>query len=188
MVTGTLRSKVDKLWEEFWTGGITNPITVIEQISFLMFAKLLDIRESNNERKAARITNVKMIFSKKEQHIRWKSFKHAGPQEMLKVVRDEVFPHFGALGEDGSVLAEFMKDAQLMIQKPSLLVSAVNMIDALPLERADTKGDLYEYLLSKLTTAGIAGQFRTPRHIIGMMVEVTAPQANDVTVFQWPGF
>jgi len=180
MVTGTLRSKVDKLWEEFWTGGITNPITVIEQISFLMFAKLLDIRESNNERKAARVKNVKMIFSKKEQRIRWKSFKHVGPQEMLKVVRDEVFLHFGALSEDGSVLAEFMKDAQLMIQKPSLLVSAVNMIDALPLEKADTKGDLYEYLLSKLTTAGIAGQFRTPRHIINMMVKITDPNADDV--------
>ncbi len=183
MVTGTLRNKVDRLWEEFWTGGITNPITVIEQISFLMFARLLDINESRNEKKAARVKDkgkVKLSFSKSQQDIRWKNFKHAGPQEMLKIVRDEVFPHFGTLGSQGSAIAQYMADAQLMIQKPGLLVSAVNMIDALPLEQADTKGDLYEYLLSKLTTAGIAGQFRTPRHIINMMVEIVDPGATDV--------
>jgi len=182
MVTGTLKSKVDRLWEEFWTGGITNPITVIEQISYLMFARLLDINESRNEKKAARVKGkktVKKIFNKDNQNIRWKNFKHTGPEDMLKVVRDGVFPHFGTLGNDGSLLAEYMADAQLMIQKPALLVSAVNMIDALPLEQADTKGDLYEYLLSKLTTAGIAGQFRTPRHIINMMVEIVDPKPTD---------
>src|SRR5206468_2822494 len=83
-------------------------------------------------------------------------------EQMLKTVRDEVFPHFRDLGDSDSTFAEYMTDAQLLIQKPSLLVSAVNMIDALPLTEGDTKGDLYEYLLGKLTTAGINGQFRTP--------------------------
>jgi type I restriction enzyme M protein len=99
---------------------------------------------------------------------------------MLKVVRDEVFPHFKTVGNSGSTFSEYMADAQLMVQKPSLLVSAVNMIHELPIEDTDTKGDLYEYLLSKLTTAGISGQFRTPRHIISMMVEMVGPKPTDV--------
>jgi len=101
-------------------------------------------------------------------------------EQMLKTVRDEVFPHFRTLGDSESTFAEYMTDAQLLIQKPSLLVSAVNMIDALPLTEGDTKGDLYEYLLSKLTTAGINGQFRTPRHIIRLMVDLVEPKPNEV--------
>ena len=95
---------------------------------------------------------------------------------MLRLVRDKVFPHFKEVMLNGSALAEYMKDAQLMIQKPNLLVSAVNMIDKLPLTESDTKGDLYEHLLSKLTTAGSNGQFRTPRHIIRKMVEIGDPR------------
>jgi type I restriction enzyme M protein len=181
MVKGTLKNDINKLWEEFWTGGITNPIAVIEQISYLMFARLLDINEQRNEKKALHSSkNVKLLFSKKQQHLRWKNFKHAEPEDMLKLVRNEVFPHFKELAPEGAALRTFMADAQLLIQKPTLLVSAVNMIDNLPLEREDIKGDLYEYLLSKLTTAGIAGQFRTPRHIINMMVELVDPKINDV--------
>ena len=185
MITGELRSRVDRLWEEFWTGGITNPLTVIEQISFLMFSRMLDIREHLNERKANRLKGkakgkVKMIFGPDQQHLRWSKFRHLGAPEMLKVVRDEIFPHFKTVGNSGSTFSEYMADAQCMIQKPSLLVSAVNMIDELPIEDTDTKGDLYEYLLSKLTTAGINGQFRTPRHIIRMMVEMVQPKTTDV--------
>jgi type I restriction enzyme M protein len=99
---------------------------------------------------------------------------------MLKRVRDEVFPHFRTLGESESTFAEYMSEAQLLIVKPSLVVSAVNMIDALPLTEGDTKGDLYEYLLSKLTTAGINGQFRTPRHIIRLMVDLLEPNPSEV--------
>ena len=102
---------------------------------------------------------------------------------MLLHVRDRVFPHFRLLAErsmgEGSHFAAFMKDAQLMIQKESLLVKAVAAVQDLPLEKSDTKGDLYEYLLSKLTTAGINGQFRTPRHIIRLMVELMQPQPTD---------
>ena len=182
MITGTLKSRIDKLWEEFWTGGITNPLTVIEQISFLMFARLLDIREKRNEKKAQRLgaSRVQMIFQPDEQHLRWSEFKQLAAKEMLPLVRDGVFPHFKEIAVEGSTFGEYMKDAQLMIQKESLLVSAVNMIDDLPLTEGDTKGDLYEYLLSKLTTAGINGQFRTPRHVIRLMVELLDPKPTEV--------
>ena len=177
MTSRTLKSKIDRLWEEFWTGGITNPLTVIEQISFLMFARLLDITETRKERIAQRTKRpYESIFSGDKKDLRWSQFKNLPAEEMLITVRDRVFPHFPKATLDGSGLGDFMKDAQLMIQKPSLLVSAVNMIDELPLTEGDTKGDLYEYLLSKLTTAGINGQFRTPRHIIEAMVKIIDPK------------
>lgn len=182
MITGQLRSQIDKLWEEFWTGGITNPLTVIEQISFLMFARLLDINESRNELKAKRSGKLFLdsLYGEDKQHLRWSSFKQLGGDEMLKLVRDYVFPHFKDIAAKGSTFGEYMSDAQLMIQKPSLLVSAINMIDRLPLTEGDTKGNLYEYLLSKLTTAGINGQFRTPRHIINLMAQLVDPKPNEV--------
>ena len=176
-----IKSQVDKLWTEFWTGGITNPLMVIEQISFLMFARLLDIRETREEKKAKRTgKSFRRVFGNDEQDLRWSHFKNVTPGEaMLVLVRDKVFPHFRRVAVDGAKFGEYMKDAQLMIQKPSLLVSAVNMIDDLPLAEGDTKGDLYEYLLGKLTTAGINGQFRTPRHIIRKMVEMVDPLPDE---------
>ncbi len=174
-----LRSDIDKLWTEFWTGGITNPLTVIEQISYLMFARLLDVTETRNEKRAARTKKpFKAIFDPKQQHLRWSQFKQLKAEAMLATVRDGVFPHFRKLN-GGTTFGEYMQDAQLMIVKPSLLVSAVNMIDALPITDGDAKGDLYEYLLSKLTTAGINGQFRTPRHIIGFMVDLLDPKPTE---------
>jgi len=174
------KSDVDKLWTEFWTGGITNPLTVIEQISFLIFSRLLDVMETTAERKAERTKKpFAARFTGKDDPRRWKNFKQRDAAEMLRVVRDEVFPHFRKLN-GGTTFSEYMQDAQLMIQKPSLLVSAVNMIDKLPITEGDTKGDLYEYLLSKLTTAGINGQFRTPRHIIRFMVEMLQPKPNEI--------
>ncbi len=180
-----LRSRIDKLWEAFWTGGITNPLTVIEQISFLMFSRLLDMAESRRERRSRRAGSAgRRYFGAGEQHLRWSQFRHeTEPEALLRRVRDEVFPHFrelGGAGDDGgSRMAGFMKDAQLLIQKPSLMVQAVEMIDELPLGQGDTKGDLYEYLLSKLTTAGINGQFRTPRHVIRFMVELLEPKPTE---------
>lgn len=181
MITGELRNKIDKLWEEFWTGGIANPLQVIEQITFLLFARMLDMAEFRNEKRAARTGKplANPIFSKREQELRWSNFKNLAAPLLLPLVRDKVFPHFRLLGGQGSRFAEYMKDAQLMVQKPSLLVSAINMIDALPLERTDIKGDLYEYLLSKLSQAGVNGQFRTPRHIIRFMVEILDPKADE---------
>lgn len=181
MINGELRHQIDKIWTEFWTGGIANPLMVIEQISFLMFSRVLDIRETREEYKESKTKRpFRRIFSDEEQDLRWSQFKNVTPaDEMLKLVRDRVFPHFKSVAVDGTQFGEYMKEAQLMIQKPSLLVSAVNMIDKLPLTEGDTKGDLYEYLLSKLTTAGINGQFRTPRHIIRKMVEIVDPRPEE---------
>jgi type I restriction enzyme M protein len=172
---------MDALWTEFWQGGITNPLTVIEQVTFLMYARLLDISETRDENRHKRTgKSFRSRFKADEQHLRWSQFRHLGADEMLPVVRDKVFPHFKTVSASGSAFAEFMKDAQLMIQKPGLLVKAVGMINDLPLTAGDTKGDLYEYLLSKLTTAGINGQFRTPRHVIRLMVEMVEPKPTDI--------
>lgn len=184
MITGALKSRIDSLWTDFWTGGITNPLTVIEQITFLMYSRLLDMQERTQEKRAA-ITGKRelSLFGDGDQDCRWETWRHYGGPEMLPHVRDRVFPHFRRMAErssgEGSQFAAFMKDAQLMIQKESLLVKAVNAVHDLPLEQGDIKGDLYEYLLSKLTTAGINGQFRTPRHIIRMMVELMQPKPTD---------
>ena len=197
MITGQLRSRIDRLWEEFWTGGITNPLTVIEQISFLMFARLLDMRESTEEKKFDSINRGKnkkfpgVFFKPSQQHMRWSVFRHKGGDDKLRIIRDELFPHFRSLGGNGkgvdepkNTFSEYMKDAQLLIQKPSLLASAIDMIQELPLTQGDTKGDLYEYLLSKLTTAGINGQFRTPRHIIRLMVDLVL-HGNEEEAITW---
>ena len=192
MITGQLKRDIDKLWLEFWQGGITNPLTVIEQITFLMFIRLLDIQETADERRAARNPNYqfKRRFKENEQELRWKNLKQYGNIDaLLPVVRDKVFKHIRELaapndsegnGDDNErTFASLMKDAQLMIVKPSLLAKAIAMIDDLPLTEGDRKGDVYEYLLSKLTTAGINGQFRTPRHIIDLMVEMIDPKPNE---------
>lgn len=184
MITGPLKSRIDSLWTDFWTGGITNPLTVIEQITFLMYSRLLDMKERADEKRSS-LTGKPFArrFGDDEQDCRWETWRHYGSEKMLPHVRDRVFPHFRRLAERStganSMFASFMKDAQLMIQKETLLTKAVTAVGDLPLERGDTKGDLYEYLLSKLTTAGINGQFRTPRHIIRLMVELMQPQPTD---------
>ena len=181
MVTGELKRRIDALWTEFWQGGITNPLTVIEQITFLMYARLLDINETRDENRQKRTgKSFQRRFKEDEQHLRWSQFGITPAEKIIPLVRDQVFPHFKTTAASGTAFAEFMKDAQLMIQKPGLLVKAINMINELPLTEGDTKGDLYEYLLSKLTTAGINGQFRTPRHIIRLMVDMLEPKPTDV--------
>lgn len=183
MITGELRSRIDQLWLQFWTGGIANPLSVIEQITFLMFIRLLDINESRNENRARRSgKSFKRIFSEDEegQNLRWSIFKNLSAEKMLPFVRDKVFEHIRDMAKESeSKLGKYMADAQLQIQKESLLVQAINMIDSLPLTQGDTKGDLYEYLLSKLTTSGINGQFRTPRHIIQLMVALLDPKPQE---------
>lgn len=180
MLTGDLKASVNSLWNEFWTGGITNPLTVIEQITFLMYARLLDMNETRDENQRARTgKSFRPRFGPDEQHLRWSQFRHMGNAEKLPLVRDKVFPHLRRASLDGTTFSEFMKDAQLMIQKESLLGKAIDMIQMLPLTDGDTKGDLYEFLLSRLTTAGINGQFRTPRHIIRLMVEMLDPKKSE---------
>lgn len=188
MITGALKRDIDRLWTEFWTGGITNPLTVIEQITFLMFARLLDIQETADERREQRTgRSFKRRFSDDDQDLRWKNLRHIGsPDKLLEIVRDRVFRHFKTLaGSDADETANertfawLMRDAQLMIVKPALLVKAIELIDQLPLTEGDKKGDVYEYLLKKLTTAGINGQFRTPRQIIDLMVWMVDPRPTD---------
>lgn len=178
--TLSLKSKIDALWLDFHSGGITNPITVIEQISYLMFIRLLDLSESREESRARRLNQeYTRIFPKDRQHLRWSQFRHLGGEAMLPIVRDEVFPFLRTNLEKRSPLGRFLRDANFLIPTANLLSKAVSAIDELPLEQGDTKGDLYEYLLSKLSTAGIAGQFRTPRHIIRAMVEILDPKPTD---------
>lgn len=192
MLTGKIRTDIDKLWEKFWTGGITNPLTVIEQISYLMFARMLDMQEDVAERKANRTgKSFDRLFpdTPEGQLLRWKNFKNLSGKELHRHLKQKVYPYFaklgGADGEGGAReglghIGEYMQDADLEIKNESVLVSAVEMVNELPLTQSDVKGDIYEYLLSKLTTAGINGQFRTPRHIIDAMIELIAPQPTDV--------
>lgn len=194
MLTGKIRNDIDKLWEKFWTGGITNPLTVIEQISYLMFARMLDMQEDVAERKANRTgKSFDRLFpdTPEGQLLRWKNFKNLSGKELHRHLKQKVYPYFAKLGgaegegEGGAReglghISEYMQDADLEIKNESVLVSAVEMVNELPLTQSDVKGDIYEYLLSKLTTAGINGQFRTPRHIIDAMIELIAPQPTDV--------
>lgn len=184
MITRELKSSIDNLWEDFWVGGITNPLTVIEQITYLLYSRMLDSLELKDEkRKQLTKIDFKPRFAPEQQEFRFSQYSNLGADEMMEVVRDGVFQHFRTLGSSDSLLGNFMKDARLEIVKPSLLTKAVEMIKNLPLDRGDTKGDLYEYLLSKLTTAGINGQFRTPRHIIRAIVEMMEPNpARNETV------
>jgi type I restriction enzyme M protein len=175
MITGEIKSKVDKLWTTFWNNGISNPLSVIEQISYLLFIKRLDDLELAKERKAQRLGKQveNPLFSEDNQRSRWSHFKNlTDAEEMLRIVRDEAFPfikHLGGTAAD-TAYARHMKDAVFLIASPALLTNVVTQIEQIPMEDRDTKGDLYEYMLSKLTTAGTNGQFRTPRHIIKMIL------------------
>lgn len=189
MLTGKIRNDIDKLWEKFWTGGITNPLTVIEQISYLMFARMLDMQEDVAERKANRSGKpFERLFpnTPEDQLLRWKNFRNMSGKELHKHLKNEVYPYFAKLGQQSGQteglghIGEYMEDADLEIKNESVLTSAVEMVNDLPLTQSDVKGDIYEYLLSKLTTAGINGQFRTPRHIIDAMIALIAPQPTDV--------
>lgn len=183
MLTGELKSQVDKVWDAFWTGGISNPLMVIEQITYLLFIKRLDEIHTSKEKKANRFNEdiENPIFAKNQYNLRWSSFKELNAEEMFKIVRDEVFPFIKNLHTDAdSAYARHMKDAMFMIQTPALLEKVIEMIGKIPMEDRDTKGNIYEYLLSKLATAGVNGQFRTPRHIIKMMVEIMKPTPKDI--------
>lgn len=176
------KSQIDKLWETFWSNGISNPLTVIEQISYLFFIKELDEKHTREERKANRlnrpIENPVFDETPKQQNMRWSKFKDFAPSEMYKIVQEDIFPFIKNMG--GENFAKYMKDAVFMIPSPALLATAVDMIDKLEMQDLDTKGDLYEYLLSKIAQAGVNGQFRTPRHIGKMMVELADIQPNDI--------
>ena len=188
MITGELKSQVDKIWESFWTGGISNPLTVIEQFTYLLFIRRLDEMQMLEEKKAAMIkkpiTNV--IFTPEQEELRWNSFKNKDPETMFELFNRplvdglSVFDHMKQVNVSSTgVFAQYMKGATFMIPTPRLLDQVVQMIDKIKMDDRDTKGDVYEYLLSKIATAGTNGQFRTPRHIIKMMVEMVEPHKED---------
>jgi type I restriction enzyme M protein len=189
MITGEIRNKVDRIWDAFWSGGISNPLEVIEQITYLLFIKRLDDLHTLEENRANRLKRpmARRVFpeghdrdGRPYEDYRWSRFKHFAPADMFTVVDRHVFPFLRGLGGDGSTYAHHMKDARFTIPTSALLAKVVDLIDAVPMADRDTKGDLYEYMLGKIATAGQNGQFRTPRHIIGLMVEMVAPQPSDV--------
>jgi type I restriction enzyme M protein len=196
MLSATIKSDISSLWDKFWSGGIANPLTAIEQISYLLFMKRID--ELDLKRKAdAEFLGQKytsMFDGKNEdgednQHMRWSYFKQLEGGEMLKHVQSKVFPFIKNLKNGNQVFSEHMKDAVFIIPKPTLLVEAVNIIDNIynEIEREqregqtfqDTQGDVYEHLLSEIASAGKNGQFRTPRHIIQMICSLVKPQLGE---------
>lgn len=180
MLTGKIRGQIDKIWEMFWTGGVANPISVIEQISYLLFIRRLDELQKTAERRA-QATGLPLqnpIFAEDEQDLRWANFKDKDPDIMMDIVQNKVFPKIKNLQNEGS-FAEHMKDAIFMIPSAKLLDQVVQLLSAINMDDKDTKGDLYEYLLSKLQQSGVNGQFRTPRNIIQMMVELMQPKPGD---------
>ena len=192
MVTGELKSKIDAVWNAFWSGGISNPLEVIEQLTYLLFIKGLDEAQTRAERKANRtgqpIENP--IFpdgefrpddatkSRPYDELRWSRFKNLAPADMYEVINKYVFP-FMQTRAASSTHGKHMQGARLTIPTAGLLAKAIDGIDSIPMDDRDTKGDVYEYMLSKIATAGQNGQFRTPRHIIQLMVAMTAPTPDD---------
>ena len=184
MITGELKSQVDRLWDAIYSGGISNPLEVIEQITYLLFIKRLDDLHIAQEKKANRLHRPleQPVFNPEQENLRWSRFKHEAPAEMYRLIAEKVFPFIKELQSEreGSTYSHHMRDARFTIPTPALLAKSVDMIDLIPMEERDTKGDLYEYMLGKIASAGQNGQFRTPRHIIQMMVEMIAPQPTDI--------
>lgn len=180
-----LKSKIDKIWLTFHTGGVANPLTVIEQITYLLFIKRLDELQYLKEQEAS-FTGQAIkdpIYEGEEQELRWSKFKELSPDNMFDLMRrqpDGAFEFMKNYGGKSASFNKFMKGATFMIPTPRLLTQVVELLDEIPMDDQDTKGDLYEYLLSKIQTSGTNGQFRTPRHIIKMMVEMTQPTLSDV--------
>lgn len=189
MLTGDIRNKVDQIWNAFWSGGVSNPLSVIEQITYLLFIKRLDDLHTLEENKAANLglAMERRIFpdgkdaqGRDWSDLRWSRFRNFEARAMMEVVADRVFPFLRQMGEEGSSYGQHMRDARLGFSNAALLAKAVDLLDKIPMEDRDTKGDLYEYMLGKIASAGQNGQFRTPRHIIQLMVEMTAPTPTDV--------
>ena len=187
MITGELKSKVDGIWNTMWSGGISNPLSVIEQLTYLLFIKRLDELHTLEELKAARTGRPikKPLFTTRQDALRWSRFKQLAPEQMFETVRDRVFPFMKTLGEtrgpsEASTYTHHMQDALFMMPTARVLANVVDQLDDIEMADRDTKGDLYEYMLGKIATAGQNGQFRTPRHIIKLMVDMTAPTPKDV--------
>lgn len=181
MLAPELKAQIRRLWNKFWEGGIANPLTAIEQMSYLIFMKRLEDMDLQHKKAADRRNEKYVSIYKGQENCRWSYWINMPAEEMITHVRDKVFPFIKTLKDDDHHFSRSMKDAVFMIPRPSLLQESVRIIDELNItqQNQDTQGDLYEYLLSELKTSGKNGQFRTPRHIIRMMVELVDPVIGD---------
>lgn len=180
LTDNSLRAQVDQLWNKLWSGGLSNPLDAIEQLSYLLFMKRLDDAELQRE-SIARKRNQEFQSIFLDPTLRWSHWSRLKADDALKHLKEKVFPKLKELGGAGSSFELQMQNAEFKINKPSLLIEACKLIDEMQIsaQNQDAQGDLYEYLLSKLNTAGRNGQFRTPRHIIRMMVQMVAPKATE---------
>lgn len=173
MTDKEFKAIIDELWNTFWSSGISNPISVVEQMTYLIFFKMFEEQENLKDKKTKIFQKERESFFAGRDELRWSNFKQLAPDAMLKIYREKVFPLLG------SINAAF-NDATCLITKPSLLDTAVQTLDKMDFsDGSDRKGDIYEYMLSKLATSGTNGQFRTPRHIIDMMVRLIKPTPQD---------
>jgi type I restriction enzyme M protein len=186
MITGEIKNKIDKIWTDIWAGGITNPLTVIEQLTYLIFIRALDEKELEKEQfEAISGEKLKKIFPHDEegQSMRWSKFKTMDSRKIYDIVANKVFPFIKALnGDNVSAFSRYMQDAAFLIPTPQVLQKIITGLDELyeqDIKDRDMQGDVYEYMLSKLSTAGQNGQFRTPKHIRDMMVRLVEPTPND---------
>lgn len=185
MLTGELRNKIDSLWEMFWTGGVVNPLDVVEQMTYLMFIHDLDEVDTKKAKSSLMLELPYTSMFEGHNTYRWSVFRDLPAEKMYELMQTEIFPFIKNLhGSKESSYSQYMSDAIFKIPTPQLLSKIVDALDNIYLDMAksietDTKGDVYEYLLSKLSTAGVNGQFRTPRHIIRMMVELLDPKPDD---------
>ena len=196
MITGELKNKIDSLWGVFWTGGLTNPLDVIEQMTYLMFIHDLDDNDNIHAKESAMLgLTYQSIFAKEVQlgeriidgnQLKWSVFHDFPAQKMYSVVQEMVFPFIKNLhGNKDSAYSKYMDDAIFKVPTPLMLSKIVDAMDDLyqqmaELKDTDVRGDVYEYLLSKLANSGVNGQFRTPRHIIKMMVDLMKPNPDDI--------
>ena len=196
MITGELKNKIDSIWEIFWTGGLTNPLDVIEQMTYMMFIHDLDDSDNLHAKEAAMLgLPYQSIFAEEVRigdrtiagnQLKWSIFHDYPAAKMYSMVQEWVFPFIKNLhGDKDSAYAKYMGDAIFKIPTPLMLDKIVTSMDILydqmaQVESSDIRGDVYEYLLSKLSTAGVNGQFRTPRHIIRLMVDLMDPAPDEV--------
>ena len=187
MITGTIKNKIDKIWKDIWASGLTQPITVIEQITYLMFIRSLDQKDIDAEA-LENLTGQKQnkIFPEtpEGQRMRWSKFKDRDAVEIFDIIKNEVFPFIKEMtGDDETAFSKYMKDASLGFTNPGILSKTINSLDELykdDIKSLDMQGDLYEYMLSKLSVAGQNGQFRTPKQIRDMMVQLRKPSPDDM--------
>ena len=194
MITGEIKNRIDSIWDTFWTGGITNSITILEQMTYLFFMKMLDDAQRTKEANANAfgVAIKDPTFKPGQWHnpdtdrdvdyndLRWSVFKNKDPETMYRTVSKDVFIFIKTLNEGKeSAYSRFMENATFIIQSPRTLTKIVEGIDHLDMNNRDTMGDTYEYILGKMAASGNNGQFRTPRHIIRMMVEIMQPTLKD---------